>query len=62
MRIVAKSLRKRTHVGDSKEVKKLKEYNEDCFDLGCSDKKCDNEKGLICLCEKLSSKLSSQAT
>ena len=38
------------------EVKKLKEFNEDCVDLDCSNKKCDDEKGLICLCEKLSGK------
>ena len=34
------------------EVKRLKEFNKDCDDLGCSNKKCENEKGLICLYEK----------
>ena len=39
------------------EVKRLKEFNEDCSDLGCEEKQCNDEKGLICLCEKLSGKL-----
>jgi len=39
------------------EVKKLKEYNEDCADLGCNNEKCDDENGIIYLCEKMSGKL-----
>ena len=39
------------------EVKRLKEFNEDCRDLGCEEKKCSDEKGLVYLCEKLSGKL-----
>ena len=36
------------------EAKRLKEYNEDCEDLGCQSKKCEEEKGLFLMCEKLS--------
>ena len=39
------------------EAKRLKEFNEDCSDLGCEEKQRNDEKGLACLCEKLSGKL-----
>lgn len=41
------------------EAKKLKEFNEDCADLGCRSKICDEEKGIFLMCEKLSGRLQS---
>ena len=39
------------------EAKRLKEFNEDCEDLGRQSKKCEEEKGLFLMCEKLSGRL-----
>ncbi|MEC8190876.1 MAG: hypothetical protein VX033_06775, partial [Verrucomicrobiota bacterium] len=41
------------------ESKKLKEFNEDCVDLGRRSKMCEEEKGVFLMCEKLSGRLQS---